>query len=296
MKMIAAVIAGLACLAAMRAGAEPLGAAFSQGSSDVAATRQAMKDSAAARAKAQAQAAAGNGAGISWTKIPGTTAGKKFVMGSDDGYSSTEFSWAQPAHAITVDSFEMAKTPVTNKQYAACVAAGACTPIDGDCLSDSYEGDDKPVVCVTWAQAKAFAKWVGGRLPSEAEYEYAERGAGQSIKYPWGDAAPTCDKAVYYGCGTDGPQPVCSKPAGNTKQGLCDMAGNVWEWTQDVWHDNYQGAPADGKAWEGTGSYRVIRGGSWYNYAGSLRAADRGNFDPGYRYDYLGFRPVRSSR
>ena len=149
---------------------------------------------------------------------------------------------------------------------------------------------------MTWAQAKSFSEWVGGRLPSEAEYEYAARSAGEPIKYPWGDDAPRWDTAVYYDPGTIGPNHVCSKPAGNTKQGLCDMAGNVWQWTQDVWHDNYEGAPGDAKAWEeGAGSRRVVRGGSWNDHASYLRAARRLGGAEGGCTGVLGFRPVRSS-
>ena len=97
------------------------------------------------------------------------------------------------------------------------------------------------------------------------------------------------------GCGRgDTTRPVCGKPKGNSAQGLCDLAGNVWEWVEDVYHDSYRGAPADGKAWGGTGGYRVFRGGSWVNTAGFLRASSRLGNAPGYRYSYLGFRPARS--
>ena len=138
---------------------------------------------------------------------------------------------------MTVKSFQLAKTEVTNKQYKACVEAGACTP------PSSYEGgDDQPVVNVDWNQAKAFSEWVGGRLPSEAEWEYAARSGGKERKYPWGDEEPSCERAVMNqggnGCGRNATWPVCSKTAGNTSQGLCDMAGNVWEWTQDWYHDS----------------------------------------------------------
>ncbi|HHW96210.1 MAG TPA: formylglycine-generating enzyme family protein, partial [Oligoflexales bacterium] len=91
--------------------------------------------------------------------------------------------------------------------------------------------------------------------------------------------------------------PVCSKPRGNTTHGLCDMAGNVWEWVQDWYHGSYKGAPTDGSAWEKpTGSYRVLRGGSCYDYAWDVRAANRSYDDPRARYDFLGFRLARSVR
>jgi formylglycine-generating enzyme required for sulfatase activity len=99
------------------------------------------------------------------------------------------------------------------------------------------------------------------------------------------------------GCGRDSTWPVCSKPSGNTTHGLCDMAGNVWEWVQDWYHDSYDGAPTDGSAWETpTGSYRVFRGGSWLGDARSVRAAIRNLNLPGYRPGRVGFRLARSVR
>jgi len=98
------------------------------------------------------------------------------------------------------------------------------------------------------------------------------------------------------GCGRGSTWPVCSKPNGNTTQGLCDMAGNVWEWVQDWWHNSYDGAPTDGSAWETpTGSFRVDRGGSWFFLARDVRAANRNNGSPGSRNVYVGFRLARDS-
>ncbi|MBI5243582.1 MAG: formylglycine-generating enzyme family protein [Elusimicrobia bacterium] len=219
-------------------------------------------------------------AGIEWVRIPGGT----FSMGTGNGDEG-------PAHQVNMKTFQMAKSEVTNKQYRACVEAGACAP------PSSYEGgDDQPVVNVDWNKAKAFSEWVGGRLPTEAEWEYAARSAGKDRKYPWGDGDATCERAVISGCSSGKAEPVCSKPRGNTQQGLCDMAGNVWEWVQDWYHNSYNGAPSDGSAWESpTGSFRVNRGGSWSHDAGDARAADRNNIAPGSRNVILGFRPSRSS-
>ncbi len=139
------------------------------------------------------------------------------------------------------------------------------------------------------------------RLPSEAEWEYAARSGGRDWKYPWGDETATCARAVMddggYGCGRGSTWPICGKPSGNTTHGLCDMAGNVWEWVQDWYHDSYNGAPTDGSALESpTVSKRVIRGGSWNRDAGGVRAANRNGVDPGNRYGNLGFRLAKSVR
>jgi formylglycine-generating enzyme required for sulfatase activity len=225
-------------------------------------------------------------AGIEWVTMPGGS----FMMGADDAGPC-----AQPRHKVTVKTFQMAKTLVMNKQYRACVEAGVCTPAES--YGDNFSGDDQPVVGVNWDQAQAFVKWVGGRLPTEAEWEYAARSGGKKQNYPWGDKEATCERAVIdNGCGRNSTWPVCAKPAGNTKQGLCDMAGNVWEWVQDVYHGSYEGAPADGSAWENSaGSGRVERGGAWYSgVATYARSAYRSLSDPDDRSDYIGFRPARS--
>jgi formylglycine-generating enzyme required for sulfatase activity len=233
-----------------------------------------------ARAAAAARSPAGK-AGIQWIRIPGGT----FTMGADD-----VGSYAQLQHKVTIKSFEMSKTLVTNKQYKVCVAAGACTAATAQ--DSSFEGDDKPVVGVDWSQAKAFCEWAGGRLPTEAEWEYAARSGGKDQRYPWGDEEADCGLAVVSGCG-GATAPVCSKPAGNTRQGLCDMAGDAWEWVQDWYHPSYAGAPVDGSAWEDSGASRVYRGGAWYSASGYALSAYRGFNDPNYRFDGLGFRAAR---
>jgi formylglycine-generating enzyme required for sulfatase activity len=185
--------------------------------------------------------------GLQWVCMPGGT----FQMGSDSGGSDE-----LPVHEVTVPSFEILRTEVTVRQYGECVSARACTEpgtgTRGNWNDPGYE--DHPVNYVTWQQAVDFCVWAGGRLPSEAEWEYAARSGGLDQEYPWGEERANCDYAVRHegvaGCGADRTREVCSRPAGNTRQGLCDMAGNTHEWVQDWYHGNYRGAPTDGTAWE----------------------------------------------
>jgi formylglycine-generating enzyme required for sulfatase activity len=226
--------------------------------------------------------------GIKWVRIPGGT----LSMGSSEDMDS------QPIHSVTIKSFQMAKTLVTNKQYKVCVEAGACSAPDAACLTSEFSGEDQPVVCVDWNQANAFAHWAGARLPSESEWEYAARSGGKERKFPWGDAEASCELAVLdgtEGCGRNATWPVCSKPQGNTQQGLCDMAGNAWEWTQDWGHDSYDGSPNDGSAWESpAGSIRIYRGGSWECGGGTLASANRGGDTPDSFNPGVGFRIAKS--
>lgn len=252
-------------------------------------------------------ASKGVDAEIQWVRISSGS----FWMGANDGAPNEK-----PVHSVTLRAFDMSKSAVTFKQYRACVAAEACTPphvSDNTCylydglkwnagkLPDSYQGDDQPVVCVSWNQARAFAQWAGGRLPSEAEWAYAARSEGKDRVYPWGDEKATCERAVMNdglpGCGRGQTWPVCSKPKGNTDQGLCDMAGNTWEWVQDWYHPSYTGAPSDGSAWEVPPTEaRVYRGGgAWYATAEFLRTTIRESFNPSFRGYYFGFRVARSA-
>ncbi len=235
-------------------------------------------------------------AGTTWVTI----CGGSFQMGT------TYLPSSQPVHLVTVPTFEMLQTEVTVAQYQECVteesctvpyAEGGCAPTDkGNWGAEGRE--DHPVNCVNWQQAVNFCTWVGGRLPSEAEWEYATRSGGQDIIYPWGDQTATCSYAVMYdagyGCGTGNTLMVCSKTAGNSDQGVCDLSGNVEEWLQDWYHNDYTDAPIDGSAWEDPiGEDRVVRGGSFGLTAVFLRSDYRSWFDPLNQYSYLGIRCVR---
>ena len=222
-----------------------------------------------------------------------TIPGGSFMMGSNSGSNDEK-----PVHRVTVGTFRMSKTEVTVAQYRACVDAGRCTkPNTGTYCNWGKAGRGAhPVNCVDWKQSRTFCGWAGGRLPSEAEWEYAARSGGKSWKYPWGNTAATCSRAVMdhggNGCGKQRTWPVCSKTAGNTVHGLCDMAGNVWEWVEDCWHANYEGAPADGSAWLGCDPAQdqvSLRGGSWTDAAALMPAARRGGGGSGGRSAALGF-------
>ena len=229
--------------------------------------------------------------GVEWVSLPGGT----FSMGSEDGDEDEK-----PVRQVTVSAFQLAKTEVTVGQYRACVEARVCSaPDTGTYCNWGVAGrDDHPVNCVDWTQAAAFSRWVGGRLPTEAEWEYAARSGGGSQTHPWGNEASSCRRAVMDdggdGCGKDRTWPVCSKSAGHTRQGICDMIGNVWEWTSD-WYGAYSAGAARNPQGAASGSYRVFRGCGWFNSAGGCGAAIRVRRTPSYRDGDLGFRPSRSN-
>jgi formylglycine-generating enzyme required for sulfatase activity len=221
-----------------------------------------------------------------------------FTMGG--GQSSA----AQPKHAVTIAKpFAVSKYDVTFADWDACVAGGGCDgykPIDLN-----WGRGQQPVINVDWLDAQAFVAWLSQvtgktyRLLSEAEYEYAMR-AGTTTAYPWGDDIKLNGQAMANcnGCGSkwDDNQtaPVGSFAA--NKFGLYDMAGNVWEWTEDCVHNNYKGAPADGTAWIAGGdcTNRVLRGGSLFDAPPYLNAAYRGEYVAVTRRSGFGFRVART--
>jgi formylglycine-generating enzyme required for sulfatase activity len=214
--------------------------------------------------------------------------GGEFTMGSDKGEDDEK-----PPHQVRVTPFAMGKFEVTQAQWRAVM---------GSLPDVSFKGDDRPVETVSWNDAQAFCRKLSQltgkqfRLPTEAEWEYAAR-AGTTTEYSFGDDDKLLDQYAWYRNNSgDQTHPVGQKRS--NQFGLYDMHGNVWEWVQDVWHDNYQNAPKDGSAWlsGGDSSYRVLRGGSWFGYSDFCRSANRGNFSPGVRVSFYGFRVVASAR
>ncbi|MFA6028313.1 MAG: SUMF1/EgtB/PvdO family nonheme iron enzyme [Elusimicrobiota bacterium] len=232
------------------------------------------------------------GVPVEWVAIPGG----KFLMGNDAMNLD-----AHPRHEVAVKAFAMSKTAVTVEQYAECVLDGRCTEPGtwGDCNWGKADRARHPINCVDWLQAAEYAKYMDARLPSESEWEYAAKSGGKDRLYPWGNEPATCARAVLNGgkgegCGTGATMPVCSKPEGNTEQGLCDMAGNVRQWVQDNHRNSYADAPADGSAYDDNGFYRVTRGGSFSSISGETLKADvRSYVGDGFRASGFGFRLAR---
>lgn len=216
--------------------------------------------------------------------------GGEFIMGSEKSQWPNE----KPAHRVHVAPFNIGRTEVTQAQWEAVM---------GKERNSSYlKGDNLPVEMVSWDDAVKFCErlrqltGVQFRLPTEAEWEYAARG-GAATEYSFGDSEGQLDQYAWYDANSNGQ----THPVGNKRAnpfGLYDMYGNVSEWCQDFWHDNYQGAPVDSSAWlsGGNASFRPFRGGSWRVIGNSCRSAARNVARPDIRLSIFGFRVVVAAR
>ncbi len=216
-----------------------------------------------------------------------------FSMGDNKGDADE-----RPGHGIYLNAYYIDKFEVTNALYKDCVNAGVCkSPIKSDSLTiSSYYGnsqyDDYPVVYVNWIMAKAYCEWRGARLPTEAQWEKAARGA-DARTYPWGNGLD-CQKANYNnghnGC-VVGPSRTGSYESGISPYGAYDMAGNVWEWVADWYSETYYGTSLPSNpSGPDSGQARVLRGGSWNRNEYDIRAANRLRYDPAYTNFDFGFR------
>jgi formylglycine-generating enzyme required for sulfatase activity len=217
--------------------------------------------------------------------------GGEFLMGS------LEKEDQQPQHmVIFAKPFAVSKFEVTFEQWDACVKFGDCVqPSDG-----GFGKGSRPVINLTWADAQQYAAWFSRmtgrryRLLSEAEWEYAAR-AKTTTNYAFGDDEALLDQYAWYAANAGNqPHPVGEKTF--NAFGLGDMHGNVDEWVEDSWHENYKGAPKDGSPWVsgGAASWRVVRGGSWINFSRFLHVSNRIWLPADGRYDYVGFRLART--
>jgi len=212
-----------------------------------------------------------------------------FRMGRETGTVDEK-----PAHTVTLDAFWLDRTEVTNAHYTQCVAAGECesTLSAGDA---DWNGATYPVIGVSWNYATAYCAWAGGRLPTEAEWEYAAGGPESRI-YPWGDD----QRQGYANCheddcrdGFETTSPVGTFPEGASWVGALDMAGNVWEWVNDWYSDSYYGiSPTSNPPGPASGTYRVFRGSSFVDSLLNLRVANRDSDNPDVCSDGVGFRCV----
>ena len=204
---------------------------------------------------------------------PGT-----FTMGDDNSKYEDE----RPAHEVSISAFSIMKIEVTESLYDKIV-------------NDKTSDDQRPKNSINWSDAKAFCEKIDARLPSEAEWEYAAR-AGSTTDYSFGDDVNQLKEYAWYSENSNNDRQAVATLTPNA-WGLYDMHGNVWEWVEDCWHNNYEGAPTDGSAWleadQNNCQLRVLRGGSFDDTPERLRSAFRGVRLPVRRTPLGGFRCVR---
>lgn len=222
--------------------------------------------------------------GIEWVRIP---AGE-FLMGSHVEQDVHMFEDEAPQFTLYLDEYQISRYPVTNAQYKKfMIATGHDAPphwSDGEIPAGE---EHHPAVNVSWHDTLAFCEWAGVRLPTEAEWEKAARGADGRL-YPWGNQPPDptrCNFDLFVGMTV----PVGSYPAGASPYGVCDMAGNVWEWTASVWLDSYENYEEQITKNNESSLRRVLRGGGFRDIE-FVRCASRSWDLPNQRYRDLGFR------
>jgi len=206
--------------------------------------------------------------------------GGTFEMGSNNGESDEK-----PVHSVTIKSFYIGKYEVTQKEWVEIMGTNP----------SYFKGDNLPVECVSWNDVQEYISKLnaktGGkyRLPTEAEWEYAARGGNQSKGYTYSGSNTIDDVAWYYGNSNSKTHEVGTK--GPNELGIYDMSGNVWEWCSD-WNGEsyYSSSPGTNPQGPTSGTYRVLRGGSWLGYALNCRSSVRVRNDPDLRNNYGGFR------
>ena len=206
--------------------------------------------------------------------------GGTFAMGSTSGDSDEK-----PVHNVTLDSYYIGETEITQAQWRAIMGSNP----------SSYTGDNRPVESVSWEDAQEFCKKLSALtgkkyvLPTEAQWEYAARGGNKSKGYTYSGSNNVYDVAVYYDNRGNGHSNVKSKKP--NELGIYDMSGNVWEWCSD-WYGSYGSSAQTNPQGPSSGSLRVLRGGSWISHSSYCRAANRLHYNPSDRGDGCGFRVV----
>ena len=219
---------------------------------------------------------------IAWVTIPAGT----FQMGCVPGDRECNTD-EQPRHAVTISkSFQFMATEVTAGAYSALMG-------EVDEQPPWSTTPDHPVVIVTWEEADAFCQKVGGRLPTEAEWEYAARGGRDGAIYPWGNETPADDPSLPNGAALESDRPLPVKSYKANGYGLFDIAGNVWEWTADV-GTLYREDPVTDPEGLASGSTRIVRGGSFGDAASNLRVSNRTPNRPDRVNVNVGFRCART--
>lgn len=251
--------------------------------------------------------------GANWVAITGGT----FWMGAqkDDpeaqGYDPEADDEESPVRRVTVSSFRLGRYPVTAQEFRCFVEAadeGYLDPsywdpkgwawrereafVAPDSWSDQLHHLNRPVTYVSWYEADAYCRWAGGRLPTEAEWEFAARGE-QGRRFPWGEVVPS-DRQANFEMSVGYPTPVGIYPLGDSPEGVHDLAGNVWEWCRDSYPEHPSG-DKEGPPGRKVGTLRGLRGGSFYLFSKGVRPAYRGYTHSEHRSFNVGFRVLVAS-
>ena len=219
--------------------------------------------------------------GINMVFVEGGT----FQMGATSEQGSDAYSDEMPVHSVTLDSYYIAETEVTQAQWYAVMGTNP----------SSFTGDDRPVERVSWNEAQVFCRRLSqltGKtytLPTEAQWEYAARGGKKSKGYKYSGSNTIGD--VAWCANNSSSQTHAVKQKQPNELGLYDMSGNVWEWCSD-WYGSYRSSSQTNPTGPSSGSRRVLRGGSWFGNVGFCRVSLRIDDYPSYSATGVGFRLV----
>ena len=252
---------------------------------------------------------------IEWVSIPEGT----FLMGSTREEAKTAYEDAKlrssmleqytfeaelPQHRVYLSTYEISRYEITNAQYRAFIEATNRPTPRGHNGEETWtdatlNSDTQPVIGVTWFDAQAFAEWIGGSLPTEAQWERAARGVERRT-YPWGNTPPKARQHANFARRYNRPMPVGQFPKGESPNGIADLAGNVWEWCLDEYSPTFYEQHTEAISqnplnlrFRDVLRARIIRGGAWDVGRAFLRSSLRFKFYPLDSTHTIGFRVVR---